>query len=140
MRKILFVIMILFLCIGVYPANLPVIWLHGQKKQAMPWDELGVNAGGWRTWNAQNADYSREHSSSMTDILDEHYGGYIAGIPLNCSKDSTLESTNGNTKVMYNYSFYREDAGRGVIGSNGNLECDYIVNNDNDVKKKLMYH
>ena len=106
MKKIMFVIMILFLCISVYPADLPVIWVHGHKKQAKPWEEeSGVNAGGWGTWNPQNADYSREHPSSMTDILDEHYGGYVEGNPLNCDKNTILPSTNTNTKVIYNYSF-----------------------------------
>ena len=108
MKKVMFVIMILFLCISVYPADLPIILIHGHKKQATPWEAPpnGVNAGGWGTWNPQNADSSREHSSSMTDIIDEHYGGYVAGNPLNCDKNSTLSSTNGNTKVIYNYSFY----------------------------------
>ena len=134
MKKILLVIMILFLCIGVYPSDIPIIFLHGHKKQAKPWKKerppfqiYYVNTGGWGTWNPQNADSSREHPSSMTDILDEHYGGYIAGDPLNCDKDSTPRPTGGNTRVIYNFSYYREDAGRGVIGSNGNLECDYIA-------------
>ncbi len=107
MRKILFVIIILFLFISVYPADLPIIFLHGHKSYAFPWKEIsGVNAGGWGSWNPQNADSSRQHPSSMTDIIDEHYGGYVAGNPLNCDKNSTLSSTNGNTKVMYNYLYY----------------------------------
>ena len=113
MRKILFVIMITFISLSLYSADLPIIFVHGHKKQAKPlkWEKPpfqadSVNTGGWGTWNPQNADYSREHPSSMTDILDEHYGGYVAGNPLNCSKDSTPVSTNGNTKVIYNYSYY----------------------------------
>ena len=57
MRKILFIIMILFIFISVYPADLPMLWLHGHKKQAKPDSiESGVNAGGWGTWNPQKAE------------------------------------------------------------------------------------
>ena len=75
MRKILFVIMILLIFESVYPADLPIIFIHGHKKQAKPWkpekppfQSDSVNTGGWGTWNPQNANYTREHSSSMTDI------------------------------------------------------------------------
>jgi len=138
MKKILFIIIVIFFSISIYPSDIPLIFLHGHKKQAKPDNiESGVNAGGWGIWNPQKVNYTREHTSSMTDILDEHYVGYVAGNPLNCSKDSTPVSTNGYTKVIYNFSYYREDAGRGVIGSNGSLECDYIVNDSNDVKRKV---
>ncbi|MCK4524545.1 hypothetical protein KAU15_06430, partial [candidate division WOR-3 bacterium] len=137
MKKIILIILTLLFCISVYPADIPILFLHGHKKQAQPWEEENeVNAGGWGTWNPQNTDHTREHSSSMTDILDIKYGGYIAGTPLNCDKDSILTSTNGNTKVIYNFSFYRPDGGMGVIGSNGQLKCDYIVTELNYVVKK----
>ena len=121
MKKVVLIIMILFICISVYPSDIPIIFLHGHKKQAKPWSTLKskdatVNTGGWGTWNPQNADYTREHSSSMTDILDEHYGGYVAGDPLNCDKDSTPRPTGGNTRVIYNFSWYSPDGSPGVIG------------------------
>ena len=109
MKKIILIILVLLFCISIYPSDVPLLFLHGHKKQALPWivkPEGTVNMGGWGTWNPQNIDLTREHSSSMTDILDIQYGGYIAGTPLNCDKSSALTSTNGNTKIMYNYSFY----------------------------------
>ncbi|NIA23889.1 MAG: hypothetical protein GWP03_07025 [Proteobacteria bacterium] len=64
MRKILFVIMILLIFASVYPADLPILFIHGHKKQAIPWKQEKppfqsdiVNTGGWGTWNPQNADY-----------------------------------------------------------------------------------
>jgi hypothetical protein len=106
-KRFLIVIFILIYS-GVNAADFPIIFVHGHKSEAKPYDidDNGKIVGGWGTWNPQNADSSREHPSSMTDIIDEHYGGYVAGNPLNCDKNSTLSSTNGNTKVMYNYSYY----------------------------------
>ena len=113
MKKITLIILVLLFCISIYPSDVPLLFLHGHKKQAQPekWEipqykPEKVNMGGWGTWDPQNEDHTREHSSSMTDILDIQYGGYISGTPLNCDKSSALTSTNGNTKIMYNYSFY----------------------------------
>ncbi len=131
MKKIILIILVLIFCISIYPSEIPLLFLHGHKKQAKPLDtdnDEKVNKGGWGTWNPQYEDLSREHSSSMTDILDIKYGGYIAGTSLNCDKDTYLSSTGGNKKIIYNFSFYHPDGEMGVIGSNGQLECDFVTN------------
>ncbi|OPX18507.1 hypothetical protein BXT86_00935, partial [candidate division WOR-3 bacterium 4484_100] len=51
----------------------------------------------------------------MDKILTEHYGGYTAGDPLNCSIDSTPRPTGGETRKIYNFSYYNPDGARGVI-------------------------
>ncbi len=64
MKKLILIILTLLFCISVYPADIPILFLHGHKKQAQPWEEENeVNAGGWGTWNPQNTDHTREHSS-----------------------------------------------------------------------------
>lgn len=55
----------------------------------------------------------------MKRLMEEGYKGYTKGRPLNCTKNSSLIPTMGDTKKFYNFSYYNEDGSPGVIGSNG---------------------
>lgn len=86
----------------------PIIFVHGNKSEALP-------DFAWKSWNPGN------YSTAMTRILDEHYGGYIEGKPLNCHEGTQLQPMQ-TTKVLYNFSYYHPDGSHGAIGSNGCLE------------------
>ena len=116
----------------------PIIFIHGQKgaageNQAKPY-------WAWQDWNGRVS--SKPYRSAMDRILMEHYGGYSAGYLTNgdsidCDINSSLASTGGNTKKIYNFSFYHPDGDAGVISlsegmtiyvSHGwNLDGDYAI-------------
>ena len=68
----------------VFGSDCPIIFVHGHESN--PKDTVG-----WRTWK------SDEYESAMEIIIAQQYGGYTAGSPLNCSKNSTPASTGGET-------------------------------------------
>jgi pimeloyl-ACP methyl ester carboxylesterase len=51
----------------------------------------------------------------MNKILEENYGGYTAGTPLDCDINSSLSSTGGETRKIYNFSYYHPNGEPGVI-------------------------
>ncbi|MEO0268629.1 MAG: alpha/beta fold hydrolase [candidate division WOR-3 bacterium] len=88
----------------LYSGNVPIIFVHGNKAE-------GTSQSGFKTFNPD------EYVSVMQNILNEHYRGYIAGVPLNCDKNTILSPMN-TTRVIYNFSFYNPDGSPGAIGSN----------------------
>ncbi len=102
-------------CIS-FAADCPIIFVHGQKGgkggKANP-DEA------WPDWNG--TDYNMPYRTAMDKILAEHYGGYTKGSPLDCHVNTELTPTGGETRKIYNFSYYNPDGSPGVIGSNGNL-------------------
>ncbi len=137
MKKII-LLLLLFCFIFSFSSDVPILFIHGHKQEACPWfDKSGVNSGGWSTWYPQYCkDSSIEHITSMIEILNMNYKGYKPGNPLNCDINSKLKSTNNYTRVIYNYSYYMPDTSMGVIGSNNNLECDYVVIKDGSIHRK----
>ena len=101
-------------------ADCPIIFLHGQKGAGD--DNKVVPDDCWPDWNPDNEPYK----SAMQRILEQHYGGYSAGYLTNgdsidCDKNSVLQPTGGETRKIYNFSYYNPDGSKGVIGSNGHI-------------------
>jgi pimeloyl-ACP methyl ester carboxylesterase len=110
-KQITVLIFTIGLIIRGYGEYHPVIFVHG-------------HMGNINAWDAPN------YQSAMERILAEHYQGYTAGVPLNCNENTTLSSTNWDTKRVYNFMYYHPDPDRprymdtlipGAIGSNGIL-------------------
>lgn len=104
---------------GIRAADCPIIFVHGQQGAK---DGKAKPKEAWKDWNPKDKPYK----SAMQKILEEGYGGYTAGMrsdgkPLNCHKNSSLTPTGGETRKIYNFSYYNPDGSPGVIGSNGNL-------------------
>jgi len=97
-----------------FAASNPIIFVHGQKggKDAKP-------KKCWPDWNG--ADHGKPYRTAMDKILAEHYGGYTAGSPLDCHVNTELTPTGGETRKIYNFSYYNPDGSRGAIGSNGDI-------------------
>ena len=89
-------------------SDVPIIFVHGHKSEA-------TSEYGWKTWYPTDNNGVLQYPTAMTKIINSHYGGYTAGSPLNCDIDSTPRPTGGNTKVIYNFSYYHPDGERGVI-------------------------
>jgi len=124
-------------------ADVPIIFVHGHKSEARP---EGTNdhpdwkdKGGWGTWYPRNRDGTFAYPTAMTRIIG--YGGYRWGLTSDgspakfCDKTTQLQSM-PDTRRIYNFSYYRPDGGRGVIGSNGKLECQFIIRVDGAVGRK----
>jgi len=95
----------------LFAVSNPVIFVHGQKggdKTKPYWC--------WPDWNGR--DHNKPYRTAMDKILEVHYGGYTAGEPLDCHKNTELTSTGGETKKIYNFSYYNPDGSKGVIGCN----------------------
>ncbi|MGQ9535504.1 MAG: hypothetical protein ACUVTF_09810, partial [bacterium] len=69
-KPILMLVWILLFAKVVTASNCPIIFLHGHESD--PTDTTG-----WKTW--------RNPQSAMKKILNSHYGGYNAGVPLECN-------------------------------------------------------
>lgn len=94
----------------------------------------GDNDYGVETWYPMKNDYSLEYPTAMTKIASSQcikkgykYGLKSDGSPATyCDKHTNLK-TMPDSRCIYNFSYHRPDGGRGVIGSNGNLECLYVI-------------
>jgi len=95
----------------VYGGNYPIIFLHGQKggDEAMP-------QKCWPAWNGSG--HNMPYRSAMDKILTEHYRGYTKGSPLDCHVNTELAPTGGETRKIYNFSYYNPDGSKGIIGCN----------------------
>ena len=94
---------------AVWAGEYPIIFLPG-------------HMSGWKYWNGTESGHT--DYTAMKKIIDQQYGGYTAGSPLNCHENTTLSSTGGNTKKIYNFQYYHIDwyddkEMGGAIGSNG---------------------
>lgn len=79
MKKII-LLSFLFCFIFSFSSEVPILFIHGHKQEASPWfvkSGKTVNSGGWSTWYPQYDNYSIEHITSMIEILDLNYNGYI---------------------------------------------------------------
>ena len=138
-------LVIFFLSIGAIASDYPIIFVHGHKSEARPEgsneDPNDKSLGGWGTWYPRDYDGNFDYPTAMTKIADIHYKGYRYGLRTDgspakfCDKNTTLQST-PDSKRIYNFSYHRPDGGRGVIGSNGELECLYVTAKDGRVGKK----
>ncbi|MEO0161731.1 MAG: hypothetical protein ABIL74_05615 [candidate division WOR-3 bacterium] len=88
----------------------PIIFIHGQKGAA---DGDAKPDSAWRDWHCALGNVT--YRSAMEKILNEGYGGYTAGSPLDCDMNSSLASTGGETRKIYNFSYYHPDGSAGVI-------------------------
>jgi len=106
-KKEVFLLASLFILTSSAKAgNCPIIFIHGHKSNP-------TSEEGFKTWRNQH--------SAMNSILNEQYKSYNAGVPLECDKNSVLQSTGGETRKIYNFSYYNPDGSRGAIGTNGRL-------------------
>lgn len=109
MKRVIF-LMILMCCLlmGEY---YPIIFVHGHESS-------GDADVAWDTWN------DPDKTSAMWKILLENYKGYSPGVEnINCYVDTYLPSTDGNTRKIYNFSYYTPDKRKGVIGSGNTPFC-----------------
>jgi len=93
----------LFSPIVIIAADCPIIFVHGIQSDSRP-------VIGWPTWSSSH--------SAMMKIVNSGYGNYQAGVPLECDKNSTLQSMPDSRRI-YNFSYYNPDGTPGVIGSDG---------------------
>jgi hypothetical protein len=135
MKNIFIMIIVLHISLLVSSDNIAQIYVHGTKSEAIPllrFFDLTklkvVLAGGWTTWYPMDPiDSSLLFPTAMTRIVEEGYAGYKYGKTIDgedavmCDKNTELMITN-YPKSVYNFSYYRQDGGQGVIGSNGRLE------------------
>ncbi len=67
--------------IGLFALDVPIIFVHGQKSEAVPlkWDKDEQQyIGGWTTWYPMNLDGPLKHPTAMTRIIG--YKGYQYGL------------------------------------------------------------
>jgi len=92
----------------------PIIFIHGHIADPSP-------GKGFETW------YKEGRTVTVLEkIIYENYGGYSAGEPLNCYAGDDLQSTGGDKRKIYNFSYYWDkdrdgSVDEGAIGSNGLL-------------------
>ncbi|NIA22938.1 MAG: hypothetical protein GWP03_02070 [Proteobacteria bacterium] len=86
LKRILLLILIMLFSTGLFASNVPIIFVHGHKSEAKPYDidDNGKIVGGWTTWYPMKNDGSLDFPTAMTKILNSHYSNYTAGSPLNC--------------------------------------------------------
>ncbi len=123
-KKGILVIILLSLILtrSFYGSNCPIIFVHGQKG-ARDDNKVGPDDC-WPDWNGRV--HEMPYRTAMDRILEQHYNGYSAGYLINgdsidCHVNSSLASSVGNTKKIYNFSYYNPDGSKGVIGSNGHI-------------------
>ncbi len=96
----------------VLAATNPIIFIHGME---------AANQGharpewAYREWDGAETEPPWLYQSAMNKILSEGYGGYTAGSPLDCDMNSVPQSTGGETRKIYNFSYYHPNGNPGVI-------------------------
>jgi hypothetical protein len=107
-------------------ASHPLIFVHGQKgaKVIITWlppsfKNLANPDSAWPSWNGSGFELedTMDHRTALDKIRMSGYGGYTPGKPFNCHVNTELITTGGETRKLYNFSFYRPDGWDGVIGS-----------------------
>lgn len=79
----------------------------------------------WPDWNGAKTKPPWLYKSAMNKILlESNYGGYTEGSPLDCYKNSALQPTGGETRKIYNFSYYRPD------GLGGSMNTREIIGRD----------
>ncbi len=114
----------IIICTSLYASNVPIIFVHGQKGASDVWPHQNQAKPefAWRDWNGSHYELPgspESYRTAMDKIRIESYGGYTPGSPFNCHKNSVLQPTGGETRKIYNFSYYNPDGSKGVIGSNG---------------------
>lgn len=116
MKRFVFLFILFILSRNLVAGNYPIIFVHGHKSDAKPiGDDPEDNDYGWETWFPMKNNFALEYPTVMTRLINTHYGGYSAGDPLHCDKDSTPRSTSGETRKIYNFSYYHPYGNPGVI-------------------------
>ena len=103
-------------------ADVPIIFLHGNKAEAIPEDPENKEKGGLKTWYPTESDgVTLKYPTAMTKIIG--YQGYDWGVKddgspaIDCDINTELMPDQG-TKRVFNFSFYSPDGSPGVIGGN----------------------
>ncbi|RKX70306.1 hypothetical protein DRP53_05395 [candidate division WOR-3 bacterium] len=99
-------------------ADNPIIFVHGIHGAHLLGGRIKPKDC-WPDWNG--IDFGKPYRTAMDKILIEHYGGYTAGSPLDCHVNTELIPTGGETRKIYNFSYYNPDGDSGAIGSNGDI-------------------
>lgn len=117
-----------FLSTTILASDCPIIFIHGHKSGAKPYDvdEQDSIIGGWTTWYPMHPDGSLKYHTVMTRIIDSHYKGYSAGEPLNCHMNTKLQSTGGEPRKIYNFSYYHPNGNPGIISLSDDSILVYI--------------
>jgi len=117
-------------CLGalnLLSADVPIIFLHGNKAEAVPIDTVWKNGeikefkGGLLTWYPLDSTGSLDYPTAMTKIIG--YQGYDWGVKddgspaIDCDINTELMPDQG-TKRVFNFSYYSPDGSPGVIGLN----------------------
>ncbi|MBN1694552.1 alpha/beta fold hydrolase [candidate division WOR-3 bacterium] len=126
---------ILFPLTMIATEDYPIIFVHGIQGDPRP-----IIA--WGTWNHPN--------SAMNKIVNSGYGGYKWGLREygwnadQCLKTTQLQSTSGDPKRIYHFSYYYGDGSyMGVIGGHGryypmSYAYDYQVSEGNSSYAQLL--
>ncbi len=132
MKNIFIMIIVLLTSMLIYSDNIAQIYVHGTKSEAVPLQKNYDKpyTGGWTTWYPLDKDSNLDFPTAMTQIVEGGYDGYKYGKTVDgeyavmCDKNTELMITN-YPKSVYNFSYYRQDGEKGVIGSgsNGRLKC-----------------
>lgn len=115
---------------GLNASDKPIIFLHGHKSTGRPGGHSDLRSdktkGGWGTWYPRKRSGALFYSTAMSRILDEGYGGYVSGWPLNCDAGTELYGRN-YSKIIYNFSYYNRGGVPGVIGDDNIIKCIFGV-------------
>ena len=126
MRRLVF---LSFYCcvLSLLSADVPIIFLHGNKAEAKSYEEVVDEEtgeiveikGGITTWYPMKPNGALAYPTAMTKIIG--YQGYDWGVKddgspaIDCDINTELMPDQG-TKRVFNFSFYSPDGSPGVIG------------------------
>jgi len=126
-KKVFLLIFFAFFSTILFASNVPIIFVHGHKSGARPYEEIKDEQtgeiikiiGGWTTWYPMKPDLSLDFPTAMTKIADSHYGGYQYGLKADGSPAITCDNTtnlkpNQGTKRIFKFSYY-------ILQINGNM-------------------
>ena len=115
LKRIFLLIYFIFFSIGLFASDVPIIFVHGHKSEAVPMDSVYEHGhwnvvGGWTTWYPMKPDLSLDFPTAMTKISDLHYGGYQYGLKADGSPAITCDNTtnlkpNQGTKRIFNFLY-----------------------------------
>ncbi|MCM8804848.1 MAG: fibronectin type III domain-containing protein [Candidatus Omnitrophica bacterium] len=132
-RVITFIFLFITVFFNLYASDVPIIFIHGHKSEAVPEDSSDKEEGGWKTWYPTKSDgITLKYHTAMTKIVAEKYKGYQYGLktdgtPAYACDENTQLKPMPDAKRIYNFSFYHRDGSPGTIGDNSIIECMYGI-------------
>ena len=122
--KNLFIFCFCLMGLNLKAEDYPIIFLHGNKSEAVPEVSGDKRKGGWKTWYPTDIYGNPTYPTAMTKIVGYkgyQYGLKVDGSPaITCDESTQLQPWQG-MKRIFNFSYYHPDGSPGAIGSNGNL-------------------